>query len=710
MLDNQLDNHSAEDSNTRNQIAQLTAMNQFLSRLVAAALEFDVFMKELATSIIHHVRCDRAILLLADNQESALEFGYSNYQLPSPERQAELNALRLPLYQADHDPLLDAWLMGEAVMIQTDLVSPSSTGGWLARFIQSNQFFSAPFIHDGHLIGVVIVDNPISDLPLTAEHQAALLALTTQAAVLLYNVQAHQRIVHKLADSVTEMSILRRIDRELSDTIDLRHVFQMTLDWALRFTNAQAASIALYNQEQDELRFVAEYGYDISDEQLATLRQEYGPGIALRVARAGHAEIVPDVSMDKDFVPIASSTRSQVAVPVMREDRVVAVITVESKRLNGFSEQNLDFIEKLATRAGVAIDNARLYDEAVREREKLSLILSNTADIVMAVDLDDRLILLNQSALAALHLYLNESYVGLNIFDAIDHTPLLDTYRRAKALGENLAEEVPLPNGRVFHTNMQFNPSLGWIIVMHDITPFKEMDKLKSELIATVSHDLKQPLSVMNGYIELLLMQQAVSSQGMHAVQMIRRSIQSMRQLIDDLLDLAKIESGIQLNLQPIQINTVVTDCIDSLRPAAQNKSMTIVSETDNSLPPVTGDYARLRQILMNLINNAVKYTPPEGQVNVRAEKRGNMLRVAVQDNGLGISPEDQIHIFDRFYRVRRPETDSIEGTGLGLAIVKSLVEAHRGQISVESTLGRGSTFYLSLPLAEEMPHNSHET
>jgi signal transduction histidine kinase len=137
---------------------------------------------------------------------------------------------------------------------------------------------------------------------------------------------------------------------------------------------------------------------------------------------------------------------------------------------------------------------------------------------------------------------------------------------------------------------------------------------------------------------------------------------------------------------------------------------MTIVSETDNSLPPVTGDYARLRQILMNLINNAVKYTPPEGQVNVRAEKRGNMLRVTVQDNGLGISPEDQIHIFDRFYRVRRPETDSIEGTGLGLAIVKSLVEAHRGQISVESTLGRGSTFYLSLPLAEEVPYNSHET
>ncbi|NWG16904.1 MAG: GAF domain-containing protein [Chloroflexi bacterium] len=702
MLDNQPDNRSSDAWDAQNQIAQLTAMNQFLSQLSASVLEFDVFLKELVTGIVNHVRCDRAILLITNEQEAALEYSFSNYQLPSPDRQAELSALRLSVYQADHDPLLDAWLAGEPVMVQTDLISPSSTGGWLAQFIQSNQFLSVPFIHNVNLIGVVLVDNPVSGVPVTAEHQAALMALAGQAAILLHNAQAHQRIVRKLADSVTEMSILRQIDRELSDTIDLRHVFKMTLDWVLRFTNAQAASIALYNQETDELRFVAEYGYDIPGEQLATLRQEYGPGIALRVARNGHAEIVPDVSMDKDFVPITSSTRSQVAVPVMREDRVVAVITVESKRLNGFSEQNLDFIEKLATRAGVAIDNARLYDEAVREREKLSLILSNTADIVMAVGLDDRLILLNQSALAALHLYLNESYVGLNIFDAVDHTPLLDMYRRAKALGENLVEEVLLPNGRIFHANLQFNPSLGWIVVMHDITPFKEMDKLKSELIATVSHDLKQPLSVMNGYIELLLMQQAVANQGMHSVQMIRRSIQSMRQLIDDLLDLAKIESGIQLKLTPVQINTVITDCIDSLRPAAQNKSMTIIAETNNNLPPVTGDYDRLRQILMNLINNAVKYTPPEGKVMVCAEKRGNMLRVAVQDNGLGISPEDQIHIFDRFYRVRRPETDSIEGTGLGLAIVKSLVEAHRGQISVESTLGRGSTFYLMLPLAEE--------
>ena len=185
-----------------------------------------------------------------------------------------------------------------------------------------------------------------------------------------------------------------------------------------------------------------------------------------------------------------------------------------------------------------------------------------------------------------------------------------------------------------------------------------------------------------------------------YRIQMIRRAVQNMRQLIDDLLDLTKIESGIKLDLQPVTINAVVVDCLESLRPNVQNKQMTVISEVNDSLPNVMGDKSRLRQVLMNLIGNAVKYTPPEGWIKVSAEPRGNMLRLTIQDNGLGISPEDQIHIFDRFYRVRRPETDSIEGTGLGLAIVKSLVEAHNGQIGLESRLGEGSTFYLTLPVA----------
>jgi signal transduction histidine kinase len=236
---------------------------------------------------------------------------------------------------------------------------------------------------------------------------------------------------------------------------------------------------------------------------------------------------------------------------------------------------------------------------------------------------------------------------------------------------------------------------------MHDITPFKEMDQLKSELIATVSHDLKQPLAVMNGYLELLLMHGRMDETGNGFIDMVRKSVQSMRQLIDDLLDLAKIESGIHLHLEPVDAQALIIECIDALKPVITNKNMVVKTDFPPNLPLLMADQSRMRQILINLIGNAVKYTQPDGQVQIICERRDQVLRILIQDNGMGISPEDQSHIFERFYRVRRPETDSIEGTGLGLAIVKSLVEAHNGKIGLESRLGEGTTFHVSLPLPE---------
>jgi two-component system phosphate regulon sensor histidine kinase PhoR len=276
---------------------------------------------------------------------------------------------------------------------------------------------------------------------------------------------------------------------------------------------------------------------------------------------------------------------------------------------------------------------------------------------------------------------------------------LVEVYRRARLSNESAFEEIVLPNERTFHLNLTRHEDIGWILVMHDITPFKEMDQLKSDLIATVSHDLKQPLAVMNGYAELLLMHRQFDTTGIGFIEMVRKSIQNMRQLIDDLLDLAKIESGITLDLTAINIKPLIIECIESLDPAISSKDMRIIVQLPDDLPAVRADASRLQQIMLNLIGNAVKYTQPQGEVRIVIEQRDQMLRIAIQDNGMGISPEDQAHIFDRFYRVRRPETDSIEGTGLGLAIVKSLVEAHEGKIGLESRLGEGSTFSVTLPL-----------
>jgi len=693
----------AESAALKAQIAQLTAINTIALKL-GTTLDFDTFLSELVTAIIQFAGCKRALILVPDDQDTSLEYGTSNFRLASPAKQADLENVHLTIYKPEDGSIILSWLNGKSVLVKPEDLDGHSSVRWISQLVESQHFLTCPLKVQERLAGIVLIDNGTDGNPILPEQQKMLEAIAASAGMALQNARLHRRTVLELADNMREMYILRQIDRELNDTIDLNHVFEMTLDWALRFTNAQSSSLALYNEDSDSLLFLVEYGYDSTREQLALIREEYGAGITHRVARSGYAEVVPDVAMDKDFVRLATNTRSIMAVPVLREDRVIAVITLESKKLNGFTDSHLDFVGKLATRAGVAIDNARLYEESLREREKLSHILNNTADVVIVINTDDRVMLINQAAIAALHLYPNEAYVGWTVTDAFEHTVLPEIFKRAKARGEdNFIQELPMPNERIFHTSLRRFEGIGWIIVMHDITPFKEMDKLKSDLIATVSHDLKQPLSVMNGYIELLQMQQTITAMGMNSVNMIRRAISNMRQLIDDLLDLAKIESGIKLDLKAVSLHAIIEDCIEQVRPAAQNKEMTITNLVIDSLPPVMGDESRLRQILINLIGNAVKYTPPQGWAKISAERRGSMLRIAVQDNGLGISPEDQMHIFDRFYRVRRPETDSIEGTGLGLAIVKSLVEAHNGQIGLESRLGEGTTFILTLPLAEEV-------
>ncbi len=688
-----------ENTALQNQIAELSAINK-IALMLGTSLEFEEFLDQYILAIQDIVHCNRVLILVQDDQETILQYGTSNFKLPN-DQQLNLENLRLSTFQPEQGSIVDEWLNGKSVSGHIQDETSHSSVQWLLGYLKTDAFLSTPLHSEGNLIGAIIVDNMPSKQPIEESHQHWLETISNSGAMALQNARLHHKTVRELADSMREMYILRQIDRELSDTININHVFEMTLDWALRFSNAQSTSLALFDQEANRLHFLFEYGYDVPQEQLNIIRQEYGSGITARVANSGYAEVVPDVSMDPDFVRMATNTRSQMAVPVMREDRVVAVITLDSKKLNGFTDAHLDFVQKLATRAGVAIDNARLYEEAIREREKLSHILNNTADMVMVIGNDDRIILINQAALNAMQLYENQDYTHRLASETFEHTALWETYQQAKETGENIIKEVMMPNERIFHANLRYFEGIGWIVVMHDVTPYKEMDKLKGELIATVSHDLKQPLSVMNGYIELMIMQQSVTQQGLNSVHMIRKAMQNMRQLIDDLLDLAKIESGIKLNLEPIQIEQIIHDCMEQVKPAAQNKAITVINNITDPLPSVMADRSRMRQILINLIGNGVKYTGTEGWVRISAETKGTSLRLAIQDNGMGISPEDQIHVFERFYRVRRPETDTIEGTGLGLAIVKSLVEAHNGQITVESKLGEGTTFFLTIPLPQ---------
>jgi signal transduction histidine kinase len=692
------ENIQGDNIRLKARVDELEAASRVTRRL-GQILELSQLLEELADMLVDITRFRRALIFVTDEENAQLKFGTMSTALDSNEAMALVRSMPLPIYSVSRDLKIAALLDGQSLSSPADNSLAASAWQRLAHTINATLTVIVPMTLKDRLIGVIALDATDLDPDALRSSQRIVESIAPNATIALENARLHSKTVAELAAKMHELYMLRQIDRELNEIIVPNHVFDLTLDWALRFTLGHASSLALYDEDSDDLRYVAAYGYDVGVEELAELRTQQGGGIPQRVARSGRAELIPDVSMDKDHIPLQTTVQSQLCVPVMREDRVIAVIVVESRRLNAFSDEHLDFIEKLATRAGVAIDNARLFGETEREREKLSRILSNIVDAVVVVNADHRIVLINQAALAALHLYPEESYLGRSFNEVFDDTALLKVYQQAVNTGQTIVGEVQVPGERVFYANLTFTDGIGWIIVMHDITPLKETDRLKSELVATVSHDLKQPLSVMNGYSELLLMQPNFDRQSTNYVKMIQRSINNMRQLIDDLLNLARIESGVQLTLQSMDVKPILNEIIDNNRAAADLKVMTLHADFSEPLPLILGETGSLTQIFNNLVSNAIKYTPPEGRIDVWAEATGKYIRIAVKDTGLGISPEDQARIFDRFYRVRRPETDSIEGTGLGLAIVKRLVEMHNGQIGLESRLGEGSTFYVTLPI-----------
>jgi two-component system NtrC family sensor kinase len=238
-------------------------------------------------------------------------------------------------------------------------------------------------------------------------------------------------------------------------------------------------------------------------------------------------------------------------------------------------------------------------------------------------------------------------------------------------------------------------------VILQDITHLKELDRIKSDFVSTVSHDLRSPLTAILGYIELIERVGSTNKQQKEFIQRVELSVQNITALINDLLDLGRIEAGFDARMEIVPLPTLMTFTLDGVRPRLVDKSQSLVVDLPEQLPPLLGNPVRLRQMLANLIGNAHKYTQPGGEIRVVARAEGGQVIVQVIDNGPGIPLADQPYIFDKFYRASNIAPE-VHGTGLGLAIVKSIVETHHGRIWVESTPGQGSRFTIVLPAVDQ--------
>ncbi len=234
------------------------------------------------------------------------------------------------------------------------------------------------------------------------------------------------------------------------------------------------------------------------------------------------------------------------------------------------------------------------------------------------------------------------------------------------------------------------------------VTKLKEIDKMKADFVASVSHELRSPLTTLKGYLELIADEEAgpLTDEQVDFIKIINQSSDRLLDLISDLLTISKIESAtLKMNKEQLSINDVLEEVVKDMVLEAKQKRIKISLDLTRDLPFVNADQERLDQVVINLLTNAIKFTPEGGSIQITSQLHGNGLEVSVKDSGIGIADSDKKRLFDKFYRSGQAISRNIKGTGLGLAIAKGIIDQHQGKIWVESEVGKGSTFYFSLPI-----------
>jgi signal transduction histidine kinase len=463
------------------------------------------------------------------------------------------------------------------------------------------------------------------------------------------------------------------------------------------------------------------------DRDVLALTREEGRAVIEHLARA---RAVLNVEA------VAGRLQALIALPLRQESTFYGALWLAFDQPHTFGEAEISFITTLAGQAAVAVANVRLFEAAEQGRQRLAAILASTPDGVIVTDHTNRVLLVNPAAEAAFGLS-GKPVVGCPVAQVLGSahrelavllTAPAGNARAAPAgsapaggNGAVPAEEAALlpatgeftsAQGRTLFASASpiisaDGSTLGRVCVLRDVTHFKQLDDMKSEFVATVSHDLRAPLTLIRGYATMLPMVGALTEKQKFFADKILSSSEQMTALINDLLDLGRIEAGVGLVRETVLPQQLIDEVIERVAPQAASGQLKLRVEAPANLPTLSGDPVLLRQALTNLVENAIKYTGVGGEVVLRARLAAPPpgpagLVFAVSDTGVGVAPADQLHLFEKFFRVRQRGRTQAKGSGLGLAIVRSIVERHGGRVWVDSQLGAGSTFSMVIPLQAE--------
>ncbi len=532
--------------------------------------------------------------------------------------------------------------------------------------------------------------------------------LATREADLAAQTKQLQRTASDLGERVLQLRALQEVARSLTVTLDLRETNRALIKRLSTITDARHVALMLLHPEERVLqgswldtktqpRRLVPISLHITEQDIKSLSM----GVP----------VFSPVSKELGFDQLHAlwGVKYFLSMPLMLRGEPMGALYLGDNRRDFVSEQERQFLESFAYFASTAIENAQLYQTISDKKQELETILSGIGDGVLVVDSDLRVLLMNPVATRIFDLPAPPPD-GALLPERIRQEPiyeLLDEIRRSPD-GSRMQEIELAPRGsdqlrtyQALATPLVVGNALqGIATVLRDITTQKELERMKSNFLSVVSHELRTPLHAIKGFVNIILMGKTgpITEVQRDFLETVQEQTNNLERLIADLLEFSRLESGrVTLRLQPVDIPVVIEAVVDKLALSAQSAGVTLINHTPDDIATIMADPWRLEQVVTNLVDNAIKFTPSGGSVTVAAEDIGDFIQVSVSDTGIGIPHEQQERIFDRFYQVDSGANRQYKGTGLGLTICRHIVEHHRGRIWVESEPGQGATFHFTV-------------
>ncbi len=592
-----------------------------------------------------------------------------------------------------------------------------------------------PLLTQGDVIGTFTLYFTSPHYFQTAEIEL-LKTFASQVALAIANARLYAGIDRALTRHSKQLQALKAINRELTSTLDLKRLFEVVLDRAMDYTTATAGCLHVHDHEKNKLVAVALRGYPPEVAGVSETRS-VSYIIASRVQRTGRTTLLADVRQDPDyFESTPNKNLSFLSVPIRHEYETLGVITLEASYEAVFTDDDTNFVTQLAAQAAIAIENARLFQTVTESRDRLQAVLNSTREGVLVVDSAGRIALANPRI---------EDLWQIKRAELIDHN-LADLVRRP-ALG--IPEKLGFTTGELLELLINLSQGLaattpkhiyrlegpaphffersgtpvldehlrviGWVIVLRDVTEEKQVEEVREELAGMIVHDLRSPMTSVLGSLRLIediFVPRDDTGMLKEAVDVSSRASRKMLMLIDSLLDISKEEAGaMTLEQKPLNIRSIADSIVNDMGPMASLQSIQLIDEMPADLPLLMIDRDKVERVFTNLIDNALKFTPEDGQIILRASLSNHVpdgvdaedryMLCEVLDSGPGIPEEYRERIFDRFAQVRGREGRR-RGSGLGLAFCRMVVEAHGGKIWAQDRPEGGSVFKFTLPVVKE--------